>query len=278
MSEMVPTEAEVVAGLARAAATPKPIDPSQLYAVSTSDGGVQVRVLDLERYRATPNRPTGSVVLTQAESLHLYVDEHKLGTSPRAYANVDLAQIAVVLNDHNGGEAEWGDWRATLNLLPSLGWKRWAEKDGCLITQEDFAEHIEDGLLEIVSPSGARMLEIVQSFHATNRATLDSATRLDNGETQLSYVEVVTARAGQKKNIAIPQAFELALQPFEGGASFKVKARFRYRISGQQLVLGYKLERPEDVRRAAFDEVCAFFAQETGVPLFYGQPRALPAR
>lgn len=278
MSEMIPTEAEVVARLARDADTPKPVNPTQLYTVPASDAGLQVRVLDLEKYLDEPNRTTGSVVLTQAESLRRYVDEHKLNASARAYANADLGQIAVVMNDHDAGEARWGDWRVTLNLRPSIGWTRWAGKDGVLLGQEDFAEHIEEGLLEITKPTGARMLEIVTSFHATNRATVDAAIRLDSGETQLTYVETIAARAGQKKNLQIPEFIELALAPFEGGSTYKVRARFRYRLRGSELLLGYKLERPEDVRIAAFDEVAAFFAQETGVPIFYGTPRALPSR
>lgn len=273
MSEMIPTEAEVVARLARTAAAPNQLDPNALYSIVDAEG--DTTVLSLERFRSLPDRVRESVTFSEAASLTEYVKEHNPAVEPRAYAMLDSNAIAVVMNGHTTGAPAWGDWRATLTLKPSLGWARWEEKDGKLLEQESFAEHIEEGLLEITKPAGARMLEIVTSFHATNRANVDSAIRLDNGETQLKYVETIAARAGQSKQFAIPEYIELALAPFEGGATFKVRARFRYRLRGSELLLGYKLERPEDVRRAAFREVCDDFTAATSTPLFYGHPSPL---
>lgn len=45
---------------------------------------------------------------------------------------------------------------------------------------------------------------------------------------------------------------------------YKVAARFRYRINGTDLHLGYRLTRPRDVLRDAFGAVVAKVAADTG--------------
>lgn len=275
MSEQIPTEAEVVAGLARTATEPRVLDPDVLYSVVNKDG--EQRVLDLERYLTAPRRTTGSVVFTRAESLIHYLKSQVGGTAD-LYASAETRSLVGVLNDHWAGDAGWGDWRASLQLQTTLAWNRWANLDGAYMGQVDFAEHLEDGLLEIARPPAARMLELAKSFHVTKKATADSTIRLDNGETSVKYVEQVAGRAGSRSEIAIPEFIELGLAPFDGCDAFKIRARFRYRLNNGELVLGYKLERPEDVLRAAFDEIVATVQTETGATLYYGTPRALPAR
>lgn len=91
----------------------------------------------------------------------------------------------------------------------------------------------------------------------------DSSKRLKSGETQISYRENTEAKAGAKGALAIPDTFELALQPFEGGDGYMVGARFRYRINGTDLHLGYRLTRPRDVLRDAFSAIVAKVEADT---------------
>jgi uncharacterized protein YfdQ (DUF2303 family) len=121
--------------------------------------------------------------------------------------------------------------------------------------QLEFAEFIEDHLPNFVTPSAADMLELAQTFQATTKVDFASSQRVKSGETQLTYAEQQTATAGKKGNLSIPDTFEIALQPFENGPAYKVQARFRYRIHNGALTLGYRLTRPQDVRREAFNEV-----------------------
>jgi hypothetical protein len=64
------------------------------------------------------------------------------------------------------------------------------------------------------------------------------------------------------------------VQPFEGASAFRMTARLRYRISAGGLRIGYKLDRPEDVLREAFDDVTQVVRTNLaeGVPVFDGSP------
>jgi uncharacterized protein YfdQ (DUF2303 family) len=161
----------------------------------------------------------------------------------------------------------------TLNLPATPDWTLWLGKNGQLLDQAVFAEHIEDGAHCIGDPDPATMLEIAQSFQAHTNVSFKSGSRLTSGETRLQYEEEVNARAGQTGSIEIPDAITLRLQPFEGSPTYEVLARFRYRLAGGNLKLGYRLIRPDIVRREAFLAVGAQITENTGLPVLAGAPR-----
>lgn len=151
-------------------------------------------------------------------------------------------------------------------------WKRWAAYDGRLLGQSDFAEHIEASLPDVRVPSGADLLELAQSFQANTSVRFESSRDLGSGERQLVYREQVEAGAGRAGNITIPKQFELGLAPYEGSGLYQVSARLRYRITEGRLHLGYVLDRPEDVLRAAFDDVLRQVQEQTERVALLGTP------
>lgn len=137
--------------------------------------------------------------------------------------------------------------------------------------QEGFAEHIEGGLEEIVTPDAADMLEIAQSFHAVSAATFRSQKRLASGEQQFQYDEELTATAGKTGNLTVPTTILLAVAPFIGEERYKLTARLRFRLSGGKLTLGYILDRPDAVVRDALEGVAERLAAEFP-RVFVGEP------
>jgi len=244
----------------------------QVYAV-TVPAGARVEVLDrdLDIYRATPRRTTGRYTVRTSASLIDYLDKHALPET-ELWANLDAVSITAVINAHQGANepAGWGDHRITLALKKTPAWEAWERIDGKLLGQVEFSEFIEQRTVDFVTPAGAEVLELAQSFQAAKSGRFESSQRLATGETTLIYVEETTAAAGKKGNIAIPDAFDLALIPFEGGTAYKVRARFRYRMDGGQLRLGVALERPEDVLRDAFDQVVADIGTQISAPIYAG--------
>jgi uncharacterized protein YfdQ (DUF2303 family) len=138
--------------------------------------------------------------------------------------------------------------------------------------QEDFAEHVEDGLDEIVDPDGAYMLELAQTFHAHTNVEFGQAVVLASGERQFTYVENTSAQAGKRGELTIPKELKLGIAPFEGTQPYKVIARLRYRLQGGTLKLGYKLVRPLDVQRAAFNDTVAWIEEDTSHSILRGIP------
>jgi uncharacterized protein YfdQ (DUF2303 family) len=246
-------ENDVVAALAREASQPVEITEG-LYLLHNGTT-IDVRK-DLEKYEVTPRRKIGSYTVTDVESFMSYLEKHGQPLT-ELWANDKSSTIRAVINAHGAGEhvPGWQDHTVTLQLPFTQDWRDWTGNDNKLMGQSDFAAFIEDHLPNFVSPTGADMLELAQSFQATTKVDFDASRRLQSGETQLTYVENTTASAGKKGSLAIPDTFELALQVHERGPVYKVKARFRYRINDGTLRLAYHLDRIDDVRRHAFDEV-----------------------
>lgn len=268
MSETQPGDAQAIIDHARLSVEPVQIDPEKTYAVAMSHGVV---VLDTLSLRDRPTRKAGTATLADATSFIEYVKKHELATETEIFADLEKASVAAVINSHASDEAGWGDHRATLVLAYTPAWQAWTKSDRKMLGQVEFAEHIEDRVVDIVRPSGAEMLELAQTFQAKTKVSFESSKRLASGEQQLQYVEESTASAGRKGDITIPDTFDLGLAPYVGGAPFKVTARLRYRMTEGTLRLGYFLDRPEDVLRAAFEAVVESIAQGVSSPVFIGR-------
>lgn len=253
-----------------ATVAPQQIAPGGYYVVRTPDG---IREIDLtgDAWSPLPARKKGLTVVRDAGSFTDLWHKHSNDAS-EVYADSDRLSVTAVLNADSETAADWGDHRVRLELRETDAWKQWAALDGKLIGQEQFAEFIEDHLPEILEPAAAEMLEIAQSIQGTVKAEFASGTRLATGQRQLQYTETVAAKAGQKGNLVIPEVFTVGLVPFEGSDGYRLTARLRYRINGNQLTIGYKLDRPADVRRKAFDDIVATIDEQIEQPILNGVP------
>lgn len=266
--------AAVIVETAQAAVEPHTLAPDY-HAIAVPQGG-DVRTFDLhdalEARRAAPERKRGTVALTTVDEFAKFVDVHYDPDRTTVWVAEANKQVSAVLNDATRDEPAWRDHRAVVALRFSDPWKHWVDNDGHLRDQEAFAEHIEDGLAEVVKPDGADLLEIAQSFHATSEATFRSARRLSSGQVKLVYDEEVTASGGANGDMAIPDTFELAIAPFVGEEPLALTARLKYRLNAGKLKIGYRLIRPDDVVRFSLD-VIAQRLRERFARVYLGDPR-----
>lgn len=255
---------------AQQAAAPTELTPGKVYAVRTGD---QVKTIDLtgDAYSELPARKKGTTVVRDAASFAALWAKHADETS-EVYADAARLTVTAVLNADGPAGADWGDHRVRLELRETDAWEQWAANDGALLKQEDFAEFVEDHLPEILEPAAAEMLEIAQSISGTVKAEFASGTRLATGQRQLAFTETVTAKAGQKGQLTIPETFVVGLVPFEGSEGYRLTARLRYRITDTRLTIGYKLERPQDVRATAFQDVVKAIAEQISEQILNGTP------
>jgi uncharacterized protein YfdQ (DUF2303 family) len=223
-------------------------DAVHLYVVPN---GYQLLTHDVAKYRNRPARKVGATTVRTADSFVDFVARHgEPGTT--LYADDASSTIRAVLNPATHEEPGWGDHTVTLALDHTNEWRRWSDADGKWISQETFAEFVEDSLADFRTPAAAIMLEIARSFEATTKVDFESGTRSDNGQRRLSYKETVGAKAGQKGDIEIPETLTIGLRVFKGGPGFNVTARFRYRINGGNLLLSVKIDRLADLVDEAF--------------------------
>jgi uncharacterized protein YfdQ (DUF2303 family) len=274
------TDPQPIIDAAVSSTEPHVLATGEVYAIRSKDS---LAIVDLttDRYRDEPRRKQGHVSVHDGHSLVEYVKKH--GTfATEVYCDMLNYQIVAVLNagyeavaeDDAVGEAGWGDHRVSFAVARTPAWKEWSGNDGKTMAQVDFAEFIEDHLTDITSPAAADMLEVAQSIQATINTVFESSKRLSSGEAQFEYREEQTASAG-KGRLDIPTTIELALKPFEGSPPYKVEAHFRYRINAGRLSMSYKLVKPDDVIRDAFDGVVADVTEalgETGATVFVGIP------
>lgn len=266
---MTTTDVQPIAALAQQALAPKQVQPGTIYLVARADGTVQTIDLTGDEHRDTPRRKAGTTTVRDAASFLSYWDKHH-DDSSEVYADAERLTITAVLDAHAADGARWAGHRLHLALRETTAWKQWLRTDGELMDQEAFAEFLEDHLPELLEPSAAEMLEIAQSFQAASKVDFQSASRLSSGQRQFQYVETTTAKAGQKGTLQVPETFVIGLVPFEGSEGYRLTARLRYRIGQTGLRLGYKLERPDEIRKTAFADVVKTIGEQIDTAVMNG--------
>lgn len=258
-------EAQSIIDAATRAATPAALAPGRWHTVVVPDGS-SLTVLDGEE-RDAPLYKRGVYRFLDGDSLVRYVRKHG-HTGSETWIDSTTYSITAVLDANMEATPGRERHRAVFQAQLTEAWQAWAALDGKLLSQTEFAEHIEGRDVDVIEPTSADMLELAQSFKATTSVTFEASKRLSDGQRQFEYRESIDAKAGRAGRLDIPEAFSLALRPFEGAAVFKVRARLRYRLTEGALRIGYALERPEDILREAFgsvaDDVGAKLAEAPG--------------
>lgn len=265
------TSVQAVAALAQQALAPKDVEPGGIYLVATANGAVQTIDLTGPRYTGHLDRKVGGTTVRDAASFLTYYAKHH-DESTEVYSDVEALSVTAVLDAHAADEARFGEHRLILSLRRTKAWQQWLALDGKLVEQDTFANFLEDQLPYLVDPDAATMLEIAQSIKATTKAEFQSSSRLQSGERKFSFVEDTKASAGAKGDLAIPETFKIAVPPFEGADAYSMTARFKYRLGGGHLALGFKLEQPEERAKAAFADVLAAISEGIDTPILNGTP------
>lgn len=267
--------AQAVIDIARASTEPHKVEPGSIYIVQ-GPHGLQTVDLTGDEYRDNPRHKTGHPRVADVASFAQYYAKHSDSAS-EVFADLDAATVTAVLDAHLGrdntpdayaGEgARWQAHRLTLTLVKTPPWVTWTGSDRKFMSQAAFAEFIEDNAAD-VAPGGpctaADLLEMAQKFQAHTKVQFSSGKRLKSGETQLVYSETIDAKAGERGTIEIPDAFELALAPFEDCDPYRVKARFRYRLTDGAVLMAYHLNDPARTFRDAVLQVVTKAEEECG--------------
>lgn len=227
--------------------------------------------VDLDEFLERPRRKTGTHHPADVASLTQLVKD--LDEEDAAiWVHPTSGKVEVVFDDHESDRPGHGEHRAVLQLQQTPAWKRWLDHNNKWLMQADFAEHIEASIPEIADPPGADLLEIASTLTGRTEVNWKAGTRLTDGTVQLQYNEEATAAAGRTEQMEIPKVFGLLIAPFLGESPVPITARLRYRVNSGDLVLGYVLDRPEEVVQdcvaAIRDRLAGEFAR-----VYLGSPR-----
>lgn len=262
---------QTVVDTALASTEPRELDLGKYYAFTLAGGGIHTVDLTGPEHTGTLKRKAGTTTVRDAESFLAYWTKHHDDAS-EVYADNERLTVTAVLDANAADQPRFGGHRLHLALRETEAWKQWARSDNQLMGQEEFAEFLEDHLSELLEPAAADMLEIAQSFQAASKVDFQSASRLSSGQRQFQYVETTTTKAGQKGQLTVPETFVIGLVPFEGSDGYKLTVRLRYRIGERGLRLGYKLDRPDEIRKTAFADVVKAIGEQVDTAVMNGTP------
>ncbi len=187
------------------------------------------------------------------------------------YADPDSLEIVAVFNDQKA-VAGWRDHRATFKASLTPEFLIWKNNNKQHKGQTDFAEFIEDNIADLQGAEASTLLAVATTIQATTGIDFKSARRLQDGQSQLAYTEVIDAKAGADGSLKIPQTFTLGLRIFKNGEGYKLNARLKYRIGSGAVKFWYELDRPERAVEDAFKGYVALVAEKTGYTVLIGKP------
>lgn len=237
----------------------------------------------IEKTQAEPNRLRGEITLCSLESLIQAINDQATSTKGAdddaathgyIYANPDNLTITAVFNDQRGARPGWRDHRASFRAELTPEFQQWLGRNGHTkaMTQGEFAEFIEDNIADIAGNDASLLLEVATTIQAKSDITFSSAKRLQDGQTQLGYNEVINATAGAAGALTIPKDFTLGLRIFKNGAAYAIKARLKYRLGGAAVKFWYELDRPQRAIEDAFGGYVDLVREKTTLAVLIGKP------
>lgn len=232
-----------------------------------------IEVIDLETGLAAPVRKRGSVVVFDAASFNQVIKDNGDAGNIAIYFDRDVNKpsVVAVLNGNGPAGPGWGDFRVAIQFRPTPQWVKWKNLDGKMISQAEFAEFIEDNIEDIADPAGATMLEIATELSVKRNVAFRSAVRLSSGTVQFQHTQDDETKVGAN-TIDVPTEFTLGVAPIFGLASYRVPARFRYRLVDGKLTLGFKLQRVETLMATIVEDVIAKIERGANVSVMDGLP------
>jgi uncharacterized protein YfdQ (DUF2303 family) len=268
------TENDAVIEAARRGTDPFSAAKGNVYLVRTDHG---VETVDLDRdtpaHRDRPRNKVGTVTVENVAAFAQYYAKHS-NTDSEVFADLGGCTITAVLDAHQKDTPRWEQHRLVLKPPLNEHWKTWTARNGIYLHQGDFAEFLEDNLIDIAPApvDAATMLEIATKFQAKRSVTFSSGAELTSGDISLRYEETTDTSAGTKGALKVPRVFKVALTPFDDVEPYGIEARFRHRIEKGQLLMCFILDRPSDYLRESMKDVVGQVAEKIGVEVMQGAP------
>lgn len=225
---------------------------------------------EMEKAEPEPFRKKGTVTLLSLPALIQFCKDQAAKATAYIYADPDATSLTAVFNDQKAGEG-WRDHRAHYKAEFTPEFKRWLEHSGEKFSQTEFAEFIEDNFADLQGEDAPLLLKVATTIAATTGINFASARRLQDGQTQLTYNEVINATAGENGAMQIPQKFTLGLRIFKNGEGYKLTARLKYRLHAGAINFHYELERPERAIEDAFKGYVDQVAKDTEYTVLLGK-------
>lgn len=255
----------------------------------TNGNGLKALKDEIERFRLTPQRRSGTAVATTLKSFIALIMYHK-DESSALFAKAEWPQpnlLAVIDYHTEGHDPRHCEHRIRYDFPVTDEFKAWIEHDGKPFSQAEFAAFIEEHAAELASPFKAEEVEYERLFK-TGFATptvmvalsrglqvhVESVVKqnvtLNSGEGEIQFVEEHLDKRGEK--LTVPGLFMVSVSAFLDGEPIRLPARLRYRVSGGKVAWFYQLYRWKFWLRDRVQKDLAEVEKEAGIRAFEGVP------
>jgi len=209
--------------------------------------------------REAPRRISREVSAHEIGGFISYVNRFKSEKTALYCTSDKSPSILARLDDHQPSAPSHVEHMARYGCPVTEEWGRWNAKHKANMDQKEFAEFIEDNIRDVAEPTGVEFLSAITNFRDTRQVEFNSAQRLSDGMVQFSYVEKETAQ-----QVRFPTEIKIAVPVFMGlDTLYAVNARVKYRLKEGALTLWYELDRPDLVKREAYEELLTLVETET---------------
>lgn len=261
--------------------------------VPDAHGGRSIKSIKplLDEYAKAPDRKKGTAKLTSLDSFVAHVNRHKDGDSV-IFAKDDKSEPALTaVYDYNlggpTGTPRFGQHRAQYSFPVSEEWKAWLAASEKEMSQEAFAEFLEDRIGDVMRPevggdgikefavnlnidlaTPMQLMGISRSLKIAVNQEVANAINLGSGEGQIVFKEEHKTEDGV--TLRVPGGFAIAIPVFRLGAAYQIPVRLRYRHKSGKITWLVTPHRTDVTFAHAFDEAAKKAGEDTQVPVFYG--------
>ncbi len=267
--------------LGRLTAGPQVVPGGNVPYVIVPDGCTAQPLPDLvyneyERHEAQPKRIIGTISVLDPESFVQYFGDFSNPDS-RIFAYEPESKVIGILDYHENHESEgpkphWCQHRVALTLRHSEPWKAWTAQNNKHVTQQQFAEFLEQNAFDIIRPSPAEIMEVARDLQATTEVEFGGGVR-SNGAMNFKYTETTKATVGAGQ-LSVPERFTIQIPCYVGGFVVPMDALLRFRLKEGKLEIWFSLIRPDEVARQAFIGSRDQIAKTLSIDILNGTPAA----
>ena len=274
MSDLTPEIVTALLNAGRLGMGPQAVPAGNTPYVLVPEGAMARAMPELvwNEHNPAPERVRQKVTVLDTGSFNHY---YTLFNDPnsRVFADESTLKVLAVLDYHGAAEGgpRWGSHRLTLSFRQSEEWKVWIGANNKKMTQQEFAEFLEQNSLDVTKPAPADMMEIASDLQATTAVDFGSGLRQQDGQVKFKYTETINTTVGGGQ-VSVPERFTISIPAFIGGDRVPMDALLRFRVNSGKLTFWYTLVRPEEVIRSAFIDARTFIGTTLGITIINGSP------
>lgn len=241
---------------------------------------INMLVLDVALERADqraerPRHTKGTSHHSELESFLAHVARFSIGNESVIWADSKSFSVTAIYDYHVApGVPGWCRYKAVYACPLSDEWKRWSSASGSIMSQDNFADFVEEWLEDLTGPvkgepgpKPAELLEMARDLRVHSKGRFERKVDPTTGQ-----YAMVCKEEHSESSTKIPRAFYLALRVFEGGEKYRVEARIRFAMHEGNPRFSFMLHRATEIKKDAFAEIRDKITERTGLLLFIGAP------